>query len=68
MNENFEISFEQYLNNFLNESTEQCFVKCVTDITNPNLATEEKICLNSCFEKYMITFSNTSEIFKSKKI
>jgi hypothetical protein len=58
--------FGDFLNNYLNEANIQCFEKCVKDFTKDTLQKVEVSCMNSCFEKYFISYANISEILELK--
>ena len=64
-NKNF-IEFGDYLNNYLNESNIQCFDKCIKEFTTNTLQAEEKDCINSCFQKYFVSYANVAEMMDLK--
>jgi len=56
------ITIGDYLNNFLNDASVNCFDKCASDFLTEELASSEKVCIQGCYEKYFISFSNTASI------
>ena len=67
MNNQEEVSYEDFLSSYLNDATKHCFERCVKDSPLPNLAKEEKMCLTGCFQKYLISYSNMWDIMKTGK-
>lgn len=60
-NNNF-IEFGDYLNNYLNEANIQCFDKCIKDFKTNSLQKDEQDCINSCFQKYFVSYANVAEM------
>jgi hypothetical protein len=67
MNNQEDISYEDFLSNYLNDANKHCFVRCVKDNPLPNLNMEEKMCLTGCFQKYLISYTNMSDVIKIGK-
>lgn len=60
-NENF-TSFGDYIHHYLNESTVQCFEKCVGDFSSSSFKSDERNCMEGCFEKYFVSYSNIATL------
>ena len=67
MNEKNGISFEDYVNSYLNETTIDCFKRCVVDLETSEVSKNEKLCVNNCFEKYFLSYSNMADIMNLKR-
>lgn len=64
--QNSSIPFEDYLNSFLNESTKECFDKCIKDYSKESLLPEEEKCIYTCFSKFIISYTNSAEMMGMK--
>lgn len=63
----YQFEIEEMLNSYLNDSSIECFKKCITDFSKNELDTNETTCLNSCYSKYFMSYSNISEILFNQK-
>ncbi len=61
-----EITLGDYLEAFLNESSVSCFEKCSIDLTTENFNKNEKECLEGCYQKYFVSFSNVVNVLDLK--
>lgn len=54
------IEKNDYIQDYLLESNQECFKICIKDFQKQDLSKLELECLNNCYSKYMSSFINVS--------
>ncbi len=62
-----EFKFNDFLGNYVADSTNECFNHCIVDFSEPEFSGNEKSCILSCFSKFYYSFINIGDIIKSSK-
>jgi len=63
--ENYEgISYNDFVSNFVVDSTSDCFKTCIKDFKSKEVMLQEKECLTGCFAKFNYSYLIMSELMQ----